>query len=398
MHLRYTHNLIEKWIFLIVNRESKRFYQKRTLWWILPLVIVLLVLIYHLIHPSKNTKTKAPLPVVAATALSRDVPVYLNGLGSVIPTDTVTVRTQINGQILHIYFKEGQKVAAGDLLVQIDPRPYEAQLKQFEGQLARDLAQLENAKRDLQRYQTLFKQDSVSGQILDTQKAQVLQLQGTVALDQAQIDNTKLNLMYCRISAPIAGKVGIRLVDLGNYVQTSDANGIVVLNNINPITVIFTLPEDNLPAVMSKVNTGQTLTANAYDRTQNNLLAQGQLIAVDNQIDINTGTVKLRAQFQNEHDILFPNQFVNIRLLVDTLKNATVIPTAAIQHGSQGTFVYVMQKNATVNVVPVTASVTFNDQTAIKAGLRPGQAVVVEGVDKLYDGAKISVAKTGRKV
>lgn len=376
----------------MVGKSHRPFYRRYSFWLAVLLVVGAFFWLYHHLHSTQVQKPKKPLSVVLAVAQSADVPVMLSGLGSVIPTETVTVRTQINGQLLKVLFIEGQMVKEGDLLAQIDPRPFEAQLTQFEGELARDEALLANAKRDLKRYKTLYKQDSVSQQILDTQVSLVKQLEGTVKFDQGQIEATKLNLIYCKITAPISGRVGLRLVDPGNYVQTSDVNGIVVLNNINPITVVFTIPEDNLPQVMEQIRAGKLLEAKAYDRAQDKLLAEGTLLTVDNQIDPTTGTIKLKAQFQNENNSLFPNQFVNIRLLVDTLENATVIPTSAIQNGSQGTYVFVVHNKSIVKILPVVVSVANGDNTVVKSGLFPGQSVVIEGVDKLTDGAKITEA------
>jgi multidrug efflux system membrane fusion protein len=396
-------------------------------------LILLRVLLNGINHFSK-TKRPTTIPVVVAPVENKDVPVLLPALGSVLPTDTVTVKTQINGQLMHVFFTEGQIVKSGDLLALIDPRPYEAQLAQFEGQLARDQAILENAKIDLDRYTTLYKQDSVSQQTLETQKALVKQYEGIVKLDQGQIDVVKVNLIYTRIISPINGRVGLRLVDPGNFVQTTDP-GIVVINNHQPITVVFTIPEDNLPQVMSQINQGKTLVAEAYDRALNHKLATGALYTVDNQIDLTTGTVKIKALYQNEDNILFPNQFVNVKLLVDTLQSATVLPMAAIQQGSKGPFVYVVNKeedavngssntltndsnnvsrsnnnnnnnksnNIThsanhseqkiVSVKPVSIRTITGDMAAVTGEILPGDRVVVEGADKLTEGSAIVITK-----
>ncbi len=373
-------------------KSKSRPHRRNRLWLIIIIVIAAFLLLYLFLHTPTHHVKKTALPVVLAEAKTTNVPITLSGLGSVVSKDTITVRTQINGQLLQVLYKEGQMVKAGDLLAQIDPRPYEAQLTQFIGQLERDKALLANAKIDVKRYKTLWKQDSVSKQVLDTQTSLVHQLEGTVKFDQGQIDSTKLNLLYCKITAPVSGRVGLRLVDQGNYVQTSDTTGIVVINTINPITVVFSIPEDNVPQVMEHVIAGKTLEAKAYDRAQDKLLAVGTLLTVDNQIDPTTGTVKLKAQFQNENNLLFPNQFVNIRLLVDTLENATVVPTAAIQQGSQGTYVYLATAQSKVKVTPVVVGPAITDNTVIKKGLFSGQSVVVEGADKLTDGAVVKVA------
>lgn len=373
---------------------------------LLALGVVVLIVLYQYFFPSDHSRDHKPsIPVVTATARSGNVPIYISALGGVTPTYSVTVKTQINGQLQQVLFREGQLVKKGDLLAQIDPRPYQAQLMQYQGQLARDTALLNNAKLDLKRYQTLWKQNSVAKQVLDTQASTVQQNEGTVKLDQGLIQNTQLNLTYTRITSPIDGRVGLRLVDPGNYVQVSDPNGIVVINTLNPITVVFTIPEDNVPDVTDQINAGKTLTVEAYDRTQNKLLAMGTLLTIDNQIDPTTGTVKLKALFPNNDNRLFPNQFVNIKLLVKTIQNATIVPTAAIQNGVQGTYVYLLNKDNTVSVKPVTVGATINSDTMVTAGLAPGQIVITEGTDKLVDGSTVTFgdsqnsdqATTGKK-
>ena len=331
------------------------------------------------------------MPVVVAAAEKGDINIMLNGLGTVTPLATVTIRTQIAGQLMRLAFKEGQMVQEGDLLAEVDPRPYEQALANAQGTLTKDQALLANARLDLQRYQTLVKQDSIPTQTRDTQESLVHQLEGTVKSDQAQVDTAKLNLSYCYILAPISGRVGLRQVDEGNYVQTSDANGIVVLTQLQPITVVFTLPEDSIPAVMKQLAAGNTLEAVAYDRSNTIKLATGTLAAVDNQIDTTTGTLKLKAQFDNKDNALIPNQFVNIRLRVQTLHDTTVIPTAAVQRGAPGTFVYLIKPDDTVTVQKIKLGPTEGEHVSVSSGLSLGDRVVVDGADKLRDGAKISL-------
>ncbi len=333
----------------------------------------------------------APMAVVTAAATPGDMPVWLNALGTVTPLATVTVRTQINGQLLQIAFQEGEEVNKGDFLAQIDPRPYQAALDQLEGQLHKDQALLTNAKLDLARFQKLVAQNSIAVQQRDTQLSLVQQYEGTVKSDEAQVENARLNLAYCRIVAPISGRIGLRQVDQGNYVQVSDPNGIAVITQLRPISVIFTVPEDNLPAIQKRLNAGASLEVDAWDRAMATKLATGKLTTVDNQIDTSTGTVKLRAQFDNADGLLFPNQFVNTRLLVDTIHDAVIVPAAAIQRGAPGTFVYLVKGDSTVTVRPVKLGPGDGDRVAIRDGLAAGDAVVVDGADKLRDGAKVAV-------
>jgi membrane fusion protein, multidrug efflux system len=309
--------------------------------------------------------TSGAMPVVTAAAQQGNISITVDALGTVTPVATVTVRTQISGQLVKVLFEEGQTVKKGDLVAQVDSRPYEHALAQAQGQLQRDQALLRNAELDLARYRKLVAEDSIPRQQLDTQDSLVHQYQGTVATDQAQVDNARLNVAYCNIVAPVGGRVGMRQVDQGNYVQTSDANGLVVITQMDPITVIFTVAEDQVPAIMKRLQSGATLTATAYDRTRTVKLASGRLTTVDNQIDTTTGTVKIRAQFDNADLTLFPNQFVNIVLIVDELQNATVIPSAAVQRGSPGTFVYLVKPDNSVAV------------QAIKLGPADGERVAV---------------------
>ncbi|MFI4922499.1 MAG: MdtA/MuxA family multidrug efflux RND transporter periplasmic adaptor subunit [Burkholderiales bacterium] len=340
-------------------------------------------------HKRGSDSSDKALPVVVATARQSDVDVYLAGLGTVTPLNTVTVKSRVDGELNKIAFKEGQFVHAGELLAEIDPRPYQVQLTQVEGQMARDQALLKNAQLDRERYRTLFEQDSVAKQLLDTQEALVRQYEGAVKTDQGQIDNAKLQLVYTRITAPISGRVGLRQVDPGNIIHASDQNGLVVITQLQPITVIFTIPEDNVPSVMKKLQAGEKLAVDAYDRENKVKLASGILLTVDNQIDPTTGTVKLKAQFSNDDYSLFPNQFVNVRMLVNIKKGATVINSAAIQRGAQGTFVYVMKPDQTVTVRQIKTGPAQGDAIAIDTGIAPGELVVVDGTDKLREGAKV---------
>ncbi|MEQ1515667.1 MAG: MdtA/MuxA family multidrug efflux RND transporter periplasmic adaptor subunit [Usitatibacteraceae bacterium] len=330
-------------------------------------------------------------PVLASAAVTADLNVVQNGLGTVAALRVATVKARVDGLLQNVLFQEGQIVKAGDVLAEIDPKPLQVQLSQVEGQLARDQAQLSNAKLDLERYRVLLAQDSVSKQQLDSQESLVRQFEGTVKVDQAQVDNAKLQLSYTRVTAPIPGRTGLRQVDAGNIVRSSDTAGLVVITQIDPITVVFTIPQDNLQRVLQRLKAGEKLPVDAWDREQKNKLATGTLITVDNQIDTATGTIKLKAQFPNPDGLLFPNQFVNVRMVVDTKKEATVIPMAAIQRGAQGTIVYVVKEDKTVTLRPVKMGAIENDNVAIESGVKPGELVVTDGVDRLREGAKVEV-------
>jgi multidrug efflux system membrane fusion protein len=336
-----------------------------------------------------------PTPVGVATVSNADVPVIYDALGTVTPLATVTVRSQINGQLTQVVFHEGQMVKAGDFLAQVDPRPYQAALEQAQGALARDQALLKEAEIDLARYQGLAAENSIATQQVDTQQSLVHQYEGTVKADQAQVDMQELNLTYAHISAPVSGRVGLRQVDVGNYVTTADANGVAVITELEPISVIFSLPEDDLPAFLPRFRSGAALPVAAYDRSQTTLLAQGKLSAVDNQVDVTTGTVKLRALFDNKDHVLFPNQFVNVALTGDVIKGALVMPVPAIQRGAQGTFVYVVKADDTVSVQTVTLGPQDGQRVVVQSGLKAGDKVVVDGADRLREGAQVEVPAAG---
>ena len=344
---------------------------------------------------AQGTNLRLPsVPVVAAKSRKGDIGVYITGLGAVTPIYTVTVKSRVDGQLMKVLYKEGDIVHEGDLLVEIDPRPYQVQLTQAEGQLLKDQALLDNARIDLDRYQTLLTQNAVPEQQLATQKALVQQDEGAVKTDQGQIDSAKLNLVYCHITAPITGRVGLRLVDPGNIVHASDTNGLLVITQIQPISVIFPIAEDQLPDVLRKIRAGERLGVDAYDREKKKL-ATGWLTTLDNQIDPTTGTVKIRASFDNKDNALFPNQFVNARLLVEVKHGVTLVHTAAVQRNSQITYVYLVKSDSTVTVRPITVGTTEGDDAEVSSGLSPGEVVVMTGVDKLQEGSKVRVQMYG---
>ncbi len=347
----------------------------------------------RLSKPSNPSEKKTPpgVPVVAEAAKKSDMGLYVTGLGTVTPLQTVTVRSRVDGQLMTVHFKEGEFVKDGDLLASIDPRPFEVQLTQAEGQMARDQALLQNAHIDLDRYRVLWEQDSIPRQQLDTQESLVRQYEGAVKADQGQVDSAKLQLVYCSIASPLSGRVGLRLVDSGNIVHASDTNGLLVITQLEPITVIFPIPEDSIPQVLAKLRAGQSLAVEAFDRAMRQKLAEGSLLTADNQIDTNTGTVRLKAVFPNKGHELFPNQFVNVRLLVEMKRGATVVPAAAIQRGLQGSFVYLVKPDKTATVRPVTVGEIQGGEASILKGLSPGDLVVVDGAERLREGARVEL-------
>ena len=336
-----------------------------------------------------------PQPVSAVAAKTGDLNVVQTALGTVTALRTATVKTRADGLLQSVSFKEGDLVVEGARLAKIDPAPYAVALEQAEGQLARDEATLANARVDLDRYRRLLAQDSIASQQVDQQVALVKQTEGTVKLDQAQVDNAKLQLSWTDITAPIGGLVGLRQVDPGNMVHGSDANGIAVITQLDPISVLFTIPQDTLPRILSRMKSGDRPPVEAWDREQKNLLAKGALSATDSQIDVSTGTVRLRAQFPNAQGKLFPNQFVNVKMIVDTLHDAVLIPSAAVQRATQGTIVYVVNDDNTVNVRSVKLGASEGDMTAIDSGLKAGERVVTDGVDRIREGAKVDVVVPG---
>jgi membrane fusion protein, multidrug efflux system len=385
-------------------REPKSFIIRHWKALLIVLAVVLLMIAFTLYlrqkqplaaPPRGRNGQNGPVAVSVSTAVSGDIQVKIPALGTVTPLATVTVRTQITGTLQKILFTEGQVVHQGDSLAQIDARPYEAALQQMEGNLKRDQALLANARLDLKRYEALVKEDSIQQQTLDTQRALVDQYVGTIQADEGQVKTAQVNLVYTHIISPVTGRVGLRQVDQGNYVTPGDANGIVLINQLQPITVIFSVPEDNVSAVMKRVSAGAALTVEAFDRTNATKIADGKLLTVDNSIDITTGTFKLRAQFDNTDSSLFPNQFVNIQLLQDVLKNQIIMPNAAVRRGAPNgvatTFVYIVNADATVSVRPVTLGVVDGEKVAVTAGLKAGEVVVTEGGDRLRDGAQVQL-------
>jgi len=385
----------------VASRPDKPWFL-RWQWWLIALSVIAAIAYgtWHFSHkPEKTANAESPkdsheqhpVAVAVAPAVQGDLPIYLNGLGTVTPLRTVTLHSRVDGELIRVAFKESQLVKQGDLLVEIDPRAFQVQLHQAEGQLLHDEALLKNAEIDLARYQTLLKQDSIAAQQTVTQEALVKQYRGTVEVDKAQLENAKLQLSYTKITAPVTGRLGLRLIDQGNLVHATDSNGLVVITQLQPITVVFSLPEDVVPAVLRRWHSGASLPIEAYDRTGSQKLAEGKLMAIDNVIDPTTGTFKLKAQFANDDGLLFPNQFVNIKMHLDSLHAATLVPTAAIQQGAIGSFVYVVKDDQSVTVQSIKVGPTAADSTAVLDGLKPGQIVVVDGIDKLREGIKVKI-------
>src|ERR1700686_1051883 len=379
--------------------------------WVLIVIVVAALGYWYFRGPKASTEAQGPaapggsakgqgrqgagaggfvVPVVVAAAQRGDLPVYFNGLGTVTAFNTVTVHSRVDGQITKINFQEGQFVHQGDALLEIDARPFQVQLEQAEGQLAKDQAQLRDVQVNYERYQLLYKEGVIPKQQVDTQGAQVGQFEGSIKGDQGLIDGAKLQLVYSHVTAPISGRIGLRLVDVGNIVHATDANGLLVITQLQPIAVIFALPQDQLPQVATKLQQKEQMVVDAYDRDDTSKIESGKLLTIDNQIDTSTGTYKLKAVLNNDRNILFPNQFVNVHLLADIKKNLVIVPSSAIQRGPQGTYVYVVQNGDTAKIQPVTIAQTTADSVGLSAGLNAGDLVVVDGQDKLQDGSKVN--------
>jgi membrane fusion protein, multidrug efflux system len=382
---------------------------RRRRWLLIAIVVILAAagLYWFRIHKSPGTENAAnsakggkagagvPTPVVAVKAATGNIGVYVTGLGAVTPIYTVTIKSRVDGQLMSVHFQEGDLVKQGDPLIEIDPRPYQAVVTQVEGQLVRDQALLANARVDLNRYVILLAQNAIPEQQLATQRALVTQDEGTVKNDEGLLAAARLNVIYCHITAPITGVVGLRLVDPGNIVNSTDTNGMLVMTQIQPISVIFTVAEDQLPPILAKVRAGQKLSVDAWDREMKQKLSTGTLATLDNEIDQTTGTLKLRAMFDNEKRTLFPNQFVNARLLLQEKSRVTLLPTAAIQRNTNDTYVYLIKPDNTVTVRTIKVGTTEGDHSEIISGLSPGDTVVMTGVDKLQEGSKVSATNNG---
>lgn len=380
---------IVRWIIFIALAAAGWHYRAEWLPWIAPLL------------PNGAPPAAKPgprtIPVRTATVTHRDLALYLNGLGTVTAFKTVTLKSRVDGELMTVAFTEGQMVAEGDLLAEIDPRPFQSQLKQAEGQLARDKATLKLAKLTLARVEDLLQSKSIAPQQVDEQVAQVQQMEAAVETDEALVANARLQLGYCRIVSPINGRIGLRMVDQGNIVHANDPAGLAIITQIQPIALVFTIPQDDLPQVQKQVRQNLALKVDAYDRDFKEKLATGELSAIDNQVDSTTGTVRLKAVFKNEDGALFPNQFVNARLLVDTRRDAVVVPAAAVQLGPNGTFVYVVNAEEKAELRAVEIGPTEAAETAIESGLKPGEIVVTDGIDKLIDGTKVTATEAGRE-
>lgn len=381
--------------------KIQRFFHFIRRHWVIVIIIGVIIIVgiifitSYIMKPGTEKKplggSQRPQPVTALITNKTDFDIYLKGLGTVIPTNTVTIKSQVSGQLINVHFQEGQHVNKGDLIAEIDPRPFQVQLMQAEGQLARDEAFLKNAEVDLALYKQLLAEDSIAAQQVTTQETLVKQYRGVIETDKGQIANARLQLTFARVIAPMTGRVGLRQVDPGNMVQVNDVNGIVVITQLQPITVLFSLPQDNLTILMKRWNAKTTLLVQAYDQEGKVLLASGKLLAVDNQIDTTTGTIKLKAIFDNKDNKLFPNQFVNVRLKVDTLRDATVMPTSAVQRGSIGTFAYVIKDDKTATVRMLKLGPAESDLVVVMEGLAPGEFVVTVGGDKLREGTKVAI-------